>query len=141
MSVLEEDYLHKFASERFALASATERLFCLSMQSDAPVKHRMLSVSEFARMADNRRANRNSKRNESSSSTGMLFLQKENQDPCDFRAVLMRQLLLLSSIFFFQASSARDPNSLMRNISASPTFLSRICRATGICSSLSPQSI
>ncbi len=27
MPVLEEDYLHKFASERFALASATERLF------------------------------------------------------------------------------------------------------------------
>ena len=92
MSVLEEDYLHKFASERFALASATERLSERSMRS------------EFARMADHQRANRNSKRNESSSSTGMLFLQKENQDPCiykdpgDFRAVLMRQLL--SNIIF-----------------------------------------
>ena len=57
MSVLEEDYLHKFASERFALASATERLSERSMRS------------EFARMADHQRANRNSKRNESSSST------------------------------------------------------------------------
>ena len=112
MSVLEEDYLHKFASERFALASATERLFCLSMQSDAPVKHRVLSVSEFARMADNRRANRNSKRNESSSSTGMLFLQKENQDPCkdpgDFRAVLMRQPLLLTFLFYWLCSGCTE---------------------------------
>ena len=55
--MLEEDYLHKFASERFALASATERLSERSMRS------------EFARMADHQRANRNSKRNESSSST------------------------------------------------------------------------
>ena len=59
MPVLEEDYLHKFASERFALASATERLSERSMRS------------EFARMADHQRANRNSKRNESSSSTDM----------------------------------------------------------------------
>ena len=65
--MLEEDYLHRFASERFALASAIERLS---------------ERSEFARMADNRRANRNSKRNESDSSTGMIILQKENQDSC-----------------------------------------------------------
>ena len=59
--MLEEDYLHKFASERFALASAIERLS---------------ERSEFARMADNRRANRNSKRNESDSSTVHAFSAK-----------------------------------------------------------------
>ena len=64
MPVLEEDYLHRFASERFALASATERLSERSMRS------------EFARMADNRRANRNSKRNESDSSTVHAFSAK-----------------------------------------------------------------
>ena len=61
MPVLEEDYLHRFASERFALASAIERLS---------------ERSEFARMADNRRANRNSKRNESDSSTVHAFSAK-----------------------------------------------------------------
>ena len=59
--MLEEDYLHRFASERFALASAIERLS---------------ERSEFARMADNRRANRNSKRNESDSSTVHAFSAK-----------------------------------------------------------------
>ena len=59
--MLEEDYLHRFASERFALASAIERLS---------------ERSEFARMADNRRANQNSKRNESDSSTVHAFSAK-----------------------------------------------------------------